>query len=86
MKLKDIHNFLEDLYHGNPKTGVISQVHQVMNGLPPFDKFCNKQTEMVVTGSVDANANAASLVATKARFVSIRIIVFSWVRHHAYCT
>jgi hypothetical protein len=62
MKLKDIHNFLEDLYHGNPKTGVISQVYQVINGLPPFDKLYNKQTEMVVTGSVDANTNAVSLV------------------------
>jgi hypothetical protein len=59
MKLKDIHNYLEDLFHGNPKTGVVSQVHLVVNGLPPFDRLYKKQ---ITSGNVDSNSTAASLV------------------------
>jgi hypothetical protein len=62
MKLKDIHNFLKDLFHGNTKTGVVSQVHLVVNGLPPYDKLYNKQTEIIVSGTVDSTSSGVSLV------------------------
>jgi hypothetical protein len=48
MKQTDIHLFLEDMFHGNPKTGIVAQVHQVVNGLAPFDKMYSSQTDQVV--------------------------------------
>jgi hypothetical protein len=62
MKMKEIHQFLEDLFHGNEKTGVVSQVHQVVNGLAPYDKLYNRQNDLIVNSSVDSTSSAVSLV------------------------
>jgi hypothetical protein len=62
MKLKDIYNFLEDLFHGNAKTGVVSQVHQVVHGLPPYDKLYNKRTDIIVCAAVDPSSSGYSLI------------------------
>jgi hypothetical protein len=50
------------LFHGNEKTGVVSQVHQVVNGLPPHDKLFIWQNDLVVNSSVDSTSSAVSLV------------------------
>jgi hypothetical protein len=63
MKQKDLFQFLEDVFHGNEKTGIVSQVYQVVNGLPPFDLIYNRQTEVLVNNkSDDSTINATSLI------------------------
>jgi hypothetical protein len=62
MKLKDQHAFLEEVFHGNNKTGVVSQVYQVVNGLPPFNLLYTTQTELVVNANIDSSTNIKSLV------------------------
>jgi hypothetical protein len=53
MKQKDLFQFLEDIFHGNKKTDIVSQVFQVVNGLPPYDLIYNRQTEVLVNNKPD---------------------------------
>jgi hypothetical protein len=62
MKQKDIHIFLEDIFHGNTKLNIVSQVTQVVKGLAPFDRLYTTQTDQVVCANVDASSNGTSLV------------------------
>jgi hypothetical protein len=62
MKMKDQHVFLEEVFHGNNKTGVVSQGHQVLHGLPPFNLLYNKQTELIVNSNIDSTINTTSLI------------------------
>jgi hypothetical protein len=62
MKIKDIHARLEEIFHGNEKTGVVAQVHQVLGGYYPFDALFTQQTSIVVSGSTDPNNNITNLV------------------------
>jgi hypothetical protein len=63
MKQKDLFQFLEDVIHGNKKAGMVSQVYQVVNGLPPYDLIYNQQTEVLVNNkSDDSTINATSLI------------------------
>jgi hypothetical protein len=58
MKLKVIHILLEDIFHGNEKTGIVSQVQQVIGGYYPFDALYTQQTDMIVTATtVEASTN-----------------------------
>jgi hypothetical protein len=50
------------MFHGNPKTGIVAQVHQVVNGLAPFDKMYTSKTDQVVCANVDATSKGSSLV------------------------
>jgi hypothetical protein len=62
MKMKDQNTFLEEVFHGNNKTGVVSQVHQLLHGLPPFNLLYNKQTELIVNSNIDCTMNTTSLI------------------------
>jgi hypothetical protein len=65
MQIKEIHLFLEDIFHGNEKTGVVSQVYQVLHGLPPFDTLYDRQTDIVTTPNSDSSNTITSLVIKK---------------------
>jgi hypothetical protein len=53
------------LFHGNDKTGVVSQVHQVVSGLAPFNKLFDERTDLIISSSVDSYATPFSLVLKK---------------------
>ena len=74
MKQKDLFQFLEDIFHGNKKTGIVSQVFQVVNGLPPFHLLYNKQTEVLVNTG-DENLCATSLILKKELIQSEAVIM-----------
>jgi hypothetical protein len=62
MKLKDIHILLEDIFHGNEKTGVVSQVQQVVGGYYPFDALYTQQISTVANSSIEATTNITNLI------------------------
>jgi hypothetical protein len=76
MKLKDIHIILEDIFHGNEKTGIVSQVQQVIGGYYPFDALYTQQTDIVTAPTVEeTSTNINKLILKKDLTQSETVIV-----------
>jgi hypothetical protein len=65
MTQKSMFQFLEDQFHGNDAAGIVSQVSQVINGLPPYNALYKKQTDIVTNSSVSSSTSVTSLVLKK---------------------
>jgi hypothetical protein len=65
MTQKSMFQFLEDQFHGNDAAGIVSQVSQVFNGLPPYNALYKKQTDIVTNSSVSSSTSVTSLVLKK---------------------
>jgi hypothetical protein len=65
MTQKSMFQFLEDQFHGNDAAGIVSQVSQVFNGLPPYNALNKKQTDIVTNSSVSSSTSVTSLVLKK---------------------
>jgi hypothetical protein len=53
---------MEDIFHGNEKTGVVSQAKQLLGGYYPFDSLFNNQTNLIATGNTDPTNSITNLV------------------------
>jgi hypothetical protein len=75
MTQKSMFQFLEDQFHGNDAAGIVSQVSQVVNGLPPYNALYKKQTDIVTNSSVSSSASVTSLVLKKEISQSEAVII-----------
>jgi hypothetical protein len=76
MTQKSIFQFLEGMFHGNDKAGIVLQITQDINGLAPYNnRLYTNQTNIVTNSNVSNTSSVTSLVLKKELCQSESVII-----------